>query len=169
MLKRVVVFLVVLGVGIKLALYCLTVWWGIGLISSGSMDKTLLTGDTVVYSKREYTKADPERGDIVVFNLEGVEDLVSKRVVGMPGDSVELIEGVVYINGERLEEPYISSATLDSTKNMQFEVPMGQYFLLGDNRGNSYDSRYWSDPYIDREEIVGHVFFRYGSYPEFVE
>lgn len=169
MLKRVVVFLVVLGVGFRLSWYCLTVLWGVGLISSGSMDNTLLKDDTIVYSKHEYTKADPERGDIVVFNLEGVEQLVSKRVIGMPGDSVELIEGVVYINGDRLEEPYISSATLDTTKNMEFKVPMGKYFLLGDNRGNSFDSRYWENPYIDREEIVGRVFFRYGSYPQFVE
>jgi signal peptidase I len=138
-------------------------------IPSGSMEPTLEKGDRVLVNKLSYDLHDVNRGDVIVFELEpadvgpdGIKDLI-KRVIGLPGDVIESRDGVVYINDEPLEEPYLTDGTKtgDPTdgQNPAIErqtVPEGHVYVLGDNRSNSADSRYRGPITID--SIVGRAF-----------
>lgn len=172
-------------------------------IPSGSMENTLLIGDHVFVDRLTPALKAPytgplmayrpiRRGDIIVFmhpNEPGLH--VVKRVIGIPGDRIHLHDGVVYRNGERLNEPYVLPAsgmhnefrdefpkypppvgpeipsewTMLKRANTQGEdlvVPAGDYFGMGDNRENSLDSRYWG--FIPRENIIGRPLFIYWSF-----
>jgi signal peptidase I len=138
-------------------------------IPSGSMEPTLEKGDRVLVNKLSYDLHDVHRGDVIVFELEpadvgpdGIKDLI-KRVIGLPGDVIETRDGVVYINDEPLDEPYLTDGTKtgDPTdgQNPAIErqtVPEGHVYVLGDNRSNSADSRYRGPIAID--SIVGRAF-----------
>ena len=150
-------------------------------IPSGSMEPTLQVGDRILVNKLSYHLHDVSRGDIVVFgrpqaeNCGGpeVNDLV-KRVIGLPGDSVSLHQGRVYIDGRPLDESWLPAAVQGHTEpgppgnaaNLQraFLVPKGDYFVMGDNRTNSCDSRWWGP--IPRSLIVGKVEMRVWPVPD---
>jgi signal peptidase I len=135
-------------------------------IPTGSMEPTLHEGDRVLVNKMSYRLHDVHRGDVVVFVRpdseaaaaaeDDVRDLI-KRVVGLPGETVEARDGVVYVDGRRLEEPYLPEGTV--TENLPpTSVPEGHVFVMGDNRGNSHDSRAFGA--IDVDSIVGRAFVR---------
>ena len=131
-------------------------------IPSGSMEQTLNIGDRVLVNKVSYHMHDVHRGDIVVFERppnEGgsadIKDLI-KRVIGLPGDTIEARDGVVYINDQPLSEPYVHGQPTDNLSRRT--VPKGMYFVMGDNRGNSKDSRIFGP--IPRNIIVGRAFIR---------
>ena len=126
-------------------------------IPAGSMLPTLQINDRLLIDKWSYRFQPPQRGDIVVFSptetlkQQNVKDALIKRVIGLPGEKVEVKKGQVYINDRPLDENYIA----DSPK-YQFgpvKVPPNSYFVLGDNRNNSYDSHYWG--FVPRENIIG--------------
>jgi len=172
-------------------------------IPSGSMERTLLAGDFLFVNKAVYgaqipgTSArlpafhTPHRGDVMVFAYPKDPTLsYVKRVIGEPGDVVEMRQGQVYANGRALEEPYVQRIDplhdgFDSEFNWQREyllgtqdqrrryhptrdtwgplrVPMGKYFVLGDNRDNSSDSRYWG--FVDQSAVKGRPLVVYFSY-----
>ena len=113
-------------------------------IPTPSMEPTIMTGDHMVINHLPYYYRDPVRGEIVIFK-EGGENLV-KRVIGEPGDTVNLIDGDVYINGEALDESAyldesVESYPLDFSIEFPFTVPEDHYFVMGDNRPRSGDSR----------------------------
>ena len=121
-------------------------------VPTSSMYPTITPGDRI-FSMRTYRPSSIERGDILVFYSEELKKDLIKRVIGLPGETVEVqSDGRVYINGEYLEEDYVSSFS-DITGT--FTVPEGCYLFLGDNRGNSIDARLWKNPYIPFEEIKG--------------
>jgi signal peptidase I len=146
------------------------------VIPSGSMENTLLVGDHLIMSRAGYDAGvpftnlhvslwrNPKRQQIVIFKppYGGPEqaDLI-KRVIGLPGDRVEIHGGAVWINGRRLEEDYTTGPTenpfrselLPGFHGLPLTVPPDQYFVMGDNRGNSYDSRYWGC--VARSSIIG--------------
>lgn len=129
-------------------------------IPSGSMIPTLEPGDRVLVLKFWYAlpSVEPERGQIVVFRypVDPTRDFV-KRIIGMPGDDVEIRDGRVFVNRREIAEPYVlhpDNFTMDEQK-----VPPGKYFCLGDNRSNSQDSRYWG--YVPRDNIKGPAVIRY--------
>ena len=130
-------------------------------IPSESMVPTLQKNDRVLVNKLSYKLHDVHRGDIVVFEAppgedSDIKDLV-KRVIGLPGDTVEGIDGVVYVNGEPLEENYLPEGT--RTDDLPpTTVPPDTVFVMGDNRGASKDSRYFG--VIPQDDIVGRVFLR---------
>ncbi|MBI2168442.1 MAG: signal peptidase I [Actinobacteria bacterium] len=132
-------------------------------IPSESMEPTLLRQDRVLVNKLAYRFGDPGRGDVVVFEAppgQGspeVKDLI-KRVIGLPGDTIEGREGRIYINGKPLREPWLPEGTQSKTFGPQ-QVPDGKYFVLGDNRPNSRDSTVFNA--IPRESIVGKAFLRF--------
>ena len=132
-------------------------------IPSGSMEPTLRPGDRVLVNKISYELHSIHRSDIVVFKRppsEGedstIKDLI-KRVVGLPGETIESRDGLVYINGRLLNEPYLPRGTL-TTSLPQRVVPPDQYFVMGDNRNNSKDSRFIGP--IAGHLIVGRAFVR---------
>ncbi len=127
-------------------------------IMSGSMEPTLMTGDRALFNRLAYTFGEPQRGDIILFKSDEFGQNFTKRIVGMPGDVISFVDGEVYVNDVALEENYLQE-DVQSFSNDTFEVPEGSYFLLGDNRGNSNDSRFWTDPYIPKNKIYGRYLF----------
>lgn len=122
-----------------------------------SMEPTLYDGQYLIVSKVIYRIHPPERGDIIVFHPpNGDSDDYIKRVVGLPGETVEVRDGVAWIDGVPLEEPYIASAAGNSGPRTLGE---GQYFVLGDNRANSSDSRTWG--VLPQEDIIGKAWLCY--------
>jgi signal peptidase I len=130
-------------------------------IPSGSMLPTLEENDRVLVNKLSYDLHDVSRGDIVVFETpspaEGqIRDLI-KRVVGLPGETVEVRDGHVLIDGRTLQEPYLASGVTTGPLEPQ-KVPPDHYFVMGDNRANSRDSRFFGP--INESLIVGRAFVR---------
>ena len=131
-------------------------------IPSESMVPTLKIGDRVLVNKLSYDLHDVNRGDIIVFERppdapkDDIPDLI-KRVVGLPGDTIESKDGDVYINGDLLKEPYLPADTPTDRLERQ-KVPEGQVFVMGDNRTHSLDSRSFGP--IDQDLIVGRAFIR---------
>ena len=131
-------------------------------IPSGSMLPTLEINDRLIIDKVGYKLGDPHRGDVVVFNpteelKKQYKDAFIKRIIGLPGETVEVKNGLVFINGEPLPEKYIA-------EKPQYNwgpgtVPEGSYLVLGDNRNNSYDSHYWG--FVPRENIIGRATVRF--------
>ncbi len=133
-------------------------------VPSSSMEKTIMTNDRVIGLRLAYNNNDPERGDIIIFKFPDDEDILYiKRIIGMPGETVEIHDSTVYIDGEPLAEPYLSVVT-EGTYG-PYVVPEGHYFMLGDNRNNSADSRYWKNTFLSRDKIVGKAVCRY--WPKF--
>jgi len=151
-------------------------------IPSGSMLSTLEVGDYLLVNKFLYglkkpfsddyliTGADPQVGDIVVFRYprDPSVDYI-KRIVGVPGDTLEMRNRQLYRNGARVEEPYARSTQPSSYERDNFTpitVPPGKYFMLGDNRDESYDSRFWG--FVDRNAIRGKAWRIYWSWEKFL-
>lgn len=140
-------------------------------IPSGSMEDTLLIHDRLVALRIAYWNEGPARCDIVVFRFPDDErQLFIKRVIGLPGETIEGRDGVVYINGVPLEEPYCKVSGLEDPEPAPdsfgpFVVPEDCYFMMGDNRGNSWDSRFWKRHFVSRDKIVGKAVFKY--FPRF--
>jgi signal peptidase I len=134
-------------------------------IPSESMTPTLEKNDRVLVNKLSYHLHDVHRGDIVVFKAPpgidpSVKDLV-KRVIGVPGDTVEgRSDGHVYINGVLLKEPWLPQGVRTDPTFAAIKVPPDSYYVLGDNRPNSKDSRYFPSHFIRKSDIVGRVFLR---------
>jgi signal peptidase I len=132
-------------------------------IPSGSMLPTLQINDRLIIDKLSYDFRDPQRGDIVVFSptdalkQQNFKDAFIKRVIGLPGDKVEVKDGLVYVNDHPIPEKYI-----EDQPNYRFgpvTVPSNEYLVLGDNRNNSYDSHYWG--FVPRKNIIGRAVVRF--------
>lgn len=111
-------------------------------VEQHSMDTTLSEGQRLVENRLVYRFAEPERGDIVIVNGPETDRRLVKRIVALPGETVDIREGAVWINGQRLEEAYTKGKTFPGSVKMPLTVPEGSYFVLGDNRENSMDSRH---------------------------
>ena len=136
-------------------------------VPSGSMENTIMTGDRVIGSRLSYRFEDPKRGDIAIFRFPDNEKIYYvKRIIGLPGETVDIVDGKVYINGsdEPLDEPYIREPMIPEAP-MHFEVPENSYFMMGDNRNYSMDARRWENTYVKREKIIAKVLFRYSPKP----
>lgn len=145
-------------------------------IPTGSMEKNLLIGDHLLVNKFAYglhsgfwSKILPyeelKRGDVIVFKYpKGPETAYVKRLMGLPGDKVEMIGRTLYINDKPLTEPYTQYIDLSSAYEHYgpFYVPQGQYFAMGDNRDNSQDSRFWGA--VPQDHILGKALVIYWSY-----
>ena len=164
-------------------------------IPTASMQSTLMIGDYFVASKftwglgkysfpipvpmngRLLQLSEPQRGDIAVFHNEPTSEDYIKRIIGLPGDQIELRRKRVYVNGQRLDEPYVyyleppdesgtdeaSGASRDPRVSYgPVTVPSGHYFAMGDNRDNSEDSRYWG--FLPRDYVKGRGLVIYWSY-----
>ena len=145
-------------------------------IPSGSMLPTLQINDRLTIDKISYRFSNPVRGDIVVFNPtaqmakevdaqgnQKFKDYFIKRVIGLPGDRIEVKDGKVYINGKVISEKYLEEAPNYNWSSTALTpdgiVPKGHYLVLGDNRNNSYDSHYWG--FVPKDKIIGKAVFRF--------
>ncbi|NPV28176.1 MAG: signal peptidase I [Firmicutes bacterium] len=127
-------------------------------IPSPSMQPTLYPRDRIIVNKLSYRLHPPKRGDVVVFKfpLDPQRDFI-KRIIGLEEETVEIRQGYVYINGRRLEEPYLSYEPVPNYGPVK--VPRGYLFVMGDNRNNSEDSRFWGC--LNKKYLVGKAFFIY--------
>ncbi|NLP28589.1 MAG: signal peptidase I [Clostridia bacterium] len=126
-------------------------------IPSGSMYPTLQIGDQC-FATKIFNKEKIQRGDILVFYSNELQERLIKRVVGLPGETVELrSDGQVYIDGAKLEEDYVKN---QSGPARAFKLPEDHYLFLGDNRADSKDARFWDEKYINREDIEGKALIR---------
>lgn len=131
-------------------------------IPSGSMENTIMTGDRVFGNRLAYKFSDPKRFDIIIFKYPDDESqLFIKRIIGLPGETVEIHDGNIYINGSDtpLEDVDIKEPMEGSFG--PYTVPEGCYFVMGDNRNNSRDSRYWENTFVSEDEILGKAVLRY--------
>lgn len=132
-------------------------------VPSGSMETTIMTGDRVIGLRLSYLFEDPRRGDIAIFHYPDNEKIYYvKRVIGLPGDIIDIRDGQVYLNNSEtpLDEPYLREP-MDDEPDMHFEVPADSYFMMGDNRNYSSDARYWRNHFVKKEKIIAKVLFRY--------
>ena len=170
------------GVALVIALVVRTLLLQAFKIPSSSMENTLLVGDHIFVNKFvygyhvPYTRgrilrfSAPQRGDIIVFVFpeDPSKDFI-KRVIGLPGDTVEVRRKGVYVNGEPLEEPYTRFADGRNADGLvrtrddmpPVRVPEGKLFVMGDNRDRSYDSRFWG--FVDMDAVIGKALFIYFS------
>lgn len=133
-------------------------------IPTGSMNDTIPNNARVIASRLNTKFGKIEHGDIIIFKYpDNNKTIYVKRTIGLPGDVVEGKDGEVYVNGKMLDEPYIKEKI--NTDFGPYTVPEDSYFMLGDNRLNSNDSRYWRDTFVEDDEILGEVLFQY--YPKF--
>ena len=140
-------------------------------IPSGSMLTTLLIGDHILVNKMAYLFNDPKNEDVIVFEypMDPSKDFI-KRVVGIPGDKIKIVNKQIYRNDKKIDETFarFSSYTtyyLDNNPrdNMEeFIVPKGYYFVMGDNRDSSFDSRYWG--FVNKKMIKGKAYIIYWSW-----
>ncbi len=128
-------------------------------VPSGSMISTINENDKVIGFRLAYLFSDPKRGDIVMFDSPVEDKIYIKRVIGLPGDTVEIRDNTVYINGELLEEDYVKNEWTNAPGTNTYEVPEDCYFMMGDNRNASADSRVWG--VIKKDAIIAKAIFRY--------
>ncbi|WP_458408299.1 signal peptidase I [Anaerotignum sp.] len=131
-------------------------------VPTGSMENTIMTGDRILALRTSYWFDEPQAGDIAVFRYPDDptgNTLYVKRIIGTEGDVVEVAGGEVYVNGVALTEEYIAETTVGDYG--PFVVPEDSYFMMGDNRNHSLDSRFWENKFVHEDEILGKVVLRY--------
>lgn len=158
----------VFGWTVKIGLVCLSAFvyvWFFGQkvsVVGDSMNPVLSNGDTVLVNRIVYNAMRPRRGDVVVFKPEGNQNshYYIKRIIGLPGETVEIIENGIFIDGERIEEEYETSEISDvGVAAEKIELGENEYFVLGDDRENSVDSRSEDVGNVERKDIYGKAWF----------
>ncbi len=136
------------------------------VIPSASMEPTVPTGGRMLVNRMVYLFDDPEFQDIVIFEpnestkiaVQRPDDML-KRVIGLPGDVIQITGSVLYVNGQPIDEPYLLE--LMDYEYGPVTVPDGCVFLLGDNRNNSYDSHMWEEPFVPLDNVQGRALLLY--------
>ena len=131
-------------------------------VPTGSMENTIMTGDRILALRTSYWFEEPQAGDVAVFRYPDDptgKTLYVKRIIGTEGDVILVQDGMVTVNGEVLTEEYIAETTIGDYG--PYVVPEDSYFMMGDNRNHSLDSRFWDDPFVHEDEILGKVVLRY--------
>lgn len=157
--KQIPMYLIAILIGVLSARIISSCIVSIGEVNTLSMVPTIMEGNKVVINKciKDYS-----RGDIVVLKAPDKENkLYTKRVIGVGGDTVSIEDGIVCINKAPIKEGYILYS--DSYNMDEIKIPDGEYFLLGDNRLNSMDSRYWEGNTVKKEMIIGKVVYIIGT------
>lgn len=133
------------------------------MVSGDSMETTLSNGDNLIVDKISYRFKDPERFDIIVFPYKYEKNTYYiKRIIGMPGETIQIIDGYVYIDGELLEEDIFGNEVMEFANLAETPLPLGEdeYFVLGDNRNHSSDSRDPSVGILTKEDLIGKAWVR---------
>jgi len=152
----------IIGIAVVAAVFINTTIIANATIPTGSMESTVMTGDRVIGFRLAYLFSEPERGDIIMFKMPDNESKnYLKRIIGLPGEQVAIIDGKVYINGneEPLAENYLNVVPTGSYS--PYVIPADSYFVMGDNRNRSYDSRYWDDKFVSKDQIIAKAIVDY--------
>lgn len=164
--KEIMEWIIVIEVAVILAVVLNMFLIVNAVVPTASMEPTIMTNDRLFGNRLAYNKEEPKRGEIIIFKFPDDESqLFIKRIIGEPGDTVEMKDGNVFINGERLDEPYL--ATIPYGNYGPITVPEDAYFMMGDNRNNSADSRFWNQPFVYRDKILGRASFCYYPFSHF--
>ena len=129
-------------------------------VPTASMENTIMTGDRLLGLRLSFALRDPQRGEVVVFRYPvddffGVDTPYVKRIIGLPGETIKIEDGSVYTDGKKLEEPYLEEEWTWEADGMEFLIPEDSYFMLGDNRNDSFDSRFWAAAAREEFEDAG--------------
>ena len=166
-LSLTVSWIVDLVVMIALAVYVVYLFGSRVEVVGGSMKPVLNSGDVVLMNRLAYTLGSPERFDIAVFERES-SGLNLKRIIGLPGETVQIIGSQIYINGELLEaDEAITTVTIAGLAEAPSELGEDEYFLRGDNRDSSEDSRFASIGNIKRSQLVGKAWLLFKPFSSF--
>ena len=170
-LKETLDFLLPIIIALIIAILLKLFVFANAVVPTGSMLNTIQEGDKVIASKLAYLKHDPERYDIIIFKFpDDYYDLDKttyyvKRVIGLPGETVEIKQGIVYITKTdgttiQADDSFVTNC-IPTGDYGPYVVPENSYFVMGDNRNDSLDSRFWHHTFVDEELILGKVKFRY--------
>ena len=173
-LREAISFMTPIVVALIIAIFLKTCIFANIVIPTGSMLNTIQEGDRIIASRLAYINDEPQRYDIIIFRYPDDEtQLFAKRIIALPGETIEVKNGIVYITDKNGNK---STARTDFITNCiptgnfgPYTVPLGSYFVMGDNRNDSWDSRYWDNKTVKKEKIIGKVKFRYFPNPGKIE
>ena len=173
-LREAISFMTPIVVALIIAIFLKTCIFANIVIPTGSMLNTIQEGDRIIASRLAYINDEPQRYDIIIFRYPDDEtQLFAKRIIALPGETIEVKNGIVYITDKNGNK---STARTDFIINCiptgnfgPYTVPLGSYFVMGDNRNDSWDSRYWDNKTVKKEKIIGKVKFRYFPNPGKIE
>ncbi len=132
------------------------------VVNGQSMEPSLYGNEKLLLNVTAYTFSNPERGDIIVATPDELDIEIIKRIIGLPGETIEIRNNIIYIDGEALEEPYIKEAMI-TADIPEFTLGENEYFICGDNRNNSLDSRSEILGPITRDEIFGKIILNFSK------
>lgn len=164
--KEIMSWIIQIIIVIFIAYVCISFWGTRTTVVGQAMAQNLDNGDQILLDKLSYTFSNPKAGDVIVFLPNGNEKshYYVRRVIGVPGDTLQIRDGAVYVNGKLFDEK-VSVAAMTEAGIAAEEITLGdgEYFVLGDNRNNSEDSRYANIGYVKKEYIIGKAWFRLNS------
>ena len=123
-------------------------------VPTGSMESTILPDDRLIGFRLSYLFSEPQRGDIVIFEYPvSPDEIYIKRIIALPGETMEIRKAKIYINGSEtpIAEPYLKEKWIVENDGLTLTIPEGHYFVMGDNRNNSLDGRYWAGEAVSNE------------------
>lgn len=173
-LREAISFMTPIVVALIIAIFLKTCIFANIVIPTDSMLNTIQEGDRIIASRLAYINDEPQRYDIIIFKYPDDEtQLFAKRIIALPGETIEVKNGIVYITDKNGNK---STARTDFITNCiptgnfgPYTVPLGSYFVMGDNRNDSWDSRYWDNKTVKKGKIIGKVKFRYFPNPGKIE
>jgi len=159
-----------ISIGLILGLIFRTYFYECIVVPTASMEPTIKKGEVLWVNKFVYFFKEPERGDVIVFKSPVERKVLVKRIIALPGERIKIVNKKVYINGKKLEEPYVEylreNEILVGDNIDEMVVPENSYFVMGDNRDYSKDSRDWIDEkgkhirFVYKKEIKGKVIIK---------
>ena len=159
-ISNLTIIIIALGVGFFLNKYMIAN----AQVPTSSMETTVMAGDRILVNRLSYIFGEPQRGDIVTFIYpDDGKTLYLKRIIGLPGETISGKEGVIYIDGEPLKDDFTEEVSYDNFG--PYTVPKGSYFMMGYNRTDSWDSRYWTHKFVKLEDIIGKAEVSYFPHP----
>lgn len=169
-LKEAISFMTPIVIALIVAILLKTFIFANAVVPTGSMINTIQEGDRIIASRLAYINEDPKRYDVIIFHYPDDESqLFVKRIIGMPGETINIKNGIVYItdaNGNTTEARSDFVTNCVPTGDFgPYTVPLGSYFVMGDNRNDSWDARYWKKKNVEKKKIIGKVKFRYFPNP----
>lgn len=147
--------LICFSISILIFILLLQFVFQLAFVKSGSMEPTVATHEFIISNRLAYKVKEPNRGDIVTFTDTRTNQTLLKRIIGLPGDLITFVDGYVFVNDIICDESAYLKEDVETNCNSTFTVPENNYFVLGDNREDSFDSRFWTDPYIKKDNIMG--------------